>query len=594
MQLKALDQWSRDVPVTGERGDIYDKNGILLADTGTIYTLYVRPNSVVNKEYTAKVISSVLGLDEKKLYDRINSKVSEVTVSKKVTSDEISLIYSAKPSGVYYAQNIQRKYIYGDFASMVLGFTNIDGVGQTGIEAEYNNYLKGTDGKILTQTDLVGRELDSNVTYYIEGIKGADLYLTIDYTIQNIVQAAVNEAYLTHKAKSASCVMLNVKTGAVLAMAQSPSFDLNDIPRDDLEKLMMLSKNTIITNVYEPGSTFKILTAALGIENNVVSSDNTRVYCPGFRIVDGTRIKCWKTIGHGSQSFAEAVQNSCNCMFMDTALGLGKDRLYSGFDAFGITSKTGIDATGEGKGLTINKESAKNVDIARMGFGQAVAVTALELITACSAVINGGELLKPYLVDKIETDGKILYKGEKYVRNKVISENTSKIMREVLEGVVLNGGGKNAQVKGYRIGGKTGTAQKYSSGGGIAGGKYVATFLGFTPADDPEYILLFIVDEPSTGVYYGSQVAAPYASVIFEKLFKYIGKEPVENNLTEEVITMPDLIGLSAMEASNILQSFELYSEYYDENDNGSTVSYQVPAAGSKITKNNIIYITLS
>ena len=189
MQLKALDQWSRDVPVTGERGDIYDKNGILLADTGTIYTLYVRPNSVVNKEYTAKVISSVLGLDEKKLYDRINSKVSEVTVSKKVTSDEISLIYSAKPSGVYYAQNIQRKYIYGDFASMVLGFTNIDGVGQTGIEAEYNNYLKGTDGKILTQTDLVGRELDSNVTYYIEGIKGADLYLTIDYTIQNIVQA---------------------------------------------------------------------------------------------------------------------------------------------------------------------------------------------------------------------------------------------------------------------------------------------------------------------------------------------------------------------------------------------------------------------
>ena len=594
LQIKALDQWTRDVPVTGERGDIYDVNGVLLADTGTIYTVYVRPNSVTDKAYTAQILSSILGIDEKKLYDRINAKVSEVTVSKNVTSEQISLIYAAKPTGVYYAQNIKRNYIYGDFSSMVLGFTNIDGVGQTGIEAQYNSYLQGIDGKLLTETDLIGRELDSNLTYYIEGVKGADLYLTLDYSIQRFVQNAVNDAYETHQAKSASCVVMNAKTGAIVAMAQSPSFDLNNIPRNDIAKLMEVSRNTIISDVYEPGSTFKVLTAALGLEYGVVNTSTTRCYCGGSRIVDGTKIKCWRTIGHGSQTFAEAVQNSCNCMFMDIALGLGKEQLYTGLKSFGICDKTGIDASGEASGLMINYDIVKNVDIARIGFGQAVAVTAIELLTACAAAVNGGELLTPYLVDKIVQGGEILYKGNKNIRNNVISAETSRTMREIFEGVVRDGGGKNAQVNGYRIGGKTGTAQKYSeSGGGIAGGKYVATFMGFAPADNPEYIMLFIVDEPSTGAYYGSVVAAPYASTIFSQIFEYRGWQP-ENTVALPKFEMPDLIGLSLTEASAILAQKGLYYEYYGEVGNGNKVTYQLPAPGSYVNKNNAVYISLS
>ena len=592
LQMKALDQWSRDVPLTGERGDIYDVNGRLLADTATVYTVYVRPNSVKDKAYTAQILASVLGADENKLYDRINTKVSEVTVSKNVTGEQISRIYAMNPDGVYYAQNISRKYVYGDFSSMVLGFTNVDGVGQTGVECKYNSYLQGTDGKILTETDLVGRELDTNTTYYIKGKKGADVYLTLDYSLQSFVQNAVFDAYETHKAKAASCVMLNAKTGAVVAMAQAPSFDLNDIPRNDLVSLMSLSKNTIISNVYEPGSTFKILTAAIGFENGVASPEKTRVYCPGYRIVDGKRIKCWRTIGHGSQSFAEGVQNSCNCMFMDIALNLGKDRLYSGLKSFGICEKTGIDCIGEGSGLMISEETVKNVDMARMGFGQAVAVTAMELVTAAGAVINGGELLKPYIVDRVVNDGKVVYKGGKTVRKRVISEKTSATMREVLEGVVKNGGGKNAQVEGIRIGGKTGTAQKYGEGGGIASGKYVATFVGFAPADDPEYILLFIVDEPSTGAYYGSVVAAPYASQIYSQTAVYKGWTKAGEKETEKV-TMPDLIGLSISEADMKMREYGLYYEYYGEGEVGDKVVYQVPAAGSFVNKNSVAYIAV-
>ena len=594
LQIKALDQWSRDVPIKGERGDIYDVNGILLADTAASYTIYVRPNSVKDKEKIAQVLGNILGLDITNVYNRINSRVSEVTISKKVTASQINQIYSCDVQGVYYSLNIARKYIYGDFLSMVMGFTNVDGVGQTGIEAFYNQYLQGKDGKILTETDLVGRELDSNVTYYIPGEKGANVYLTVDHGIQYFLQNAVNDAYVEQKAKSVSCVMMNVKTGAILGMAQAPSFDLNNIPRDNIADLMNLSKNTLVSNVYEPGSTFKILTAALGIENGVVSVKNTACFCPGYRIVDGNRIKCWRTIGHGSQNFAKAVQNSCNCMFMDIALNLGKEKLYGGLKSMGIAEKTGIDMSGEGKGLLINYDLVKNVDTARIGFGQAVAVTAIELITSCAAVINGGQLLKPYIVDKAVTDtGIVLYKGTKEVRRNVISADTSLIMREVLESVVSDGGGKNAQVNGYRIGGKTGTAQKYNKEtGAIDRGKYVATFMGFAPADNPEYIMLFIVDEPSAGAYYGSVVAAPYASEIFSNLFEYVGLKPMDYVEPEKLI-MPDLMGLSLTEATGIIAQNGLYYEYYGEVGNGNTVTYQIPAPGSEITHQNVVYIAM-
>lgn len=592
LQVKALDQWTRDVPITGERGDIFDKNGVLLADTETLYTVYVRPVSVADKEYTAKLLGNVLGIDSDKLYQKMTSKVSEITVAKKVTKDEMQKLVDGNVSGVYFSQNLNRKYVYGDFMTQILGFTNVDGEGQSGVEAYYNKYLKGIDGYILTETDLVGRELEGNVTKYISGQKGNSVYLTLDYSIQSFVESAVSNAYNKYNSTSASCIVMNAKSGEILAMAQRPSYDLNNIPRNDIASLFGNSKSTLVSNVYEPGSTFKILTAAMGLETGAVST-SYNLFCPGYRIVDGQRIKCWRTIGHGSETFKEGVQNSCNCLFMDVAQSLGVNRFYDGLSYFGINEKTGVDISGEASGLTINKDAVKTVDLARMGFGQAVALTPIELITACASVINGGKLMTPYILDKVvDKNGKITVQNYPIERRQTISENTSALMREILESVVSEGGGKNAKVEGFRIGGKTGTAQKYANGA-IAQGKYVSTFLGFAPADDPEYIMLFIVDEPQGGAYYGSIVAAPYASEIFSKIFAYRGWT-AENTVEKEKFEMPDLIGKTVTEATAELKKLNLYYELGGEWYEGAKVTYQIPVAGSLITEDNVVLIDVT
>lgn len=589
LQIKALDQWTRDVPITGERGDIYDKNGVLLADTETLYTVYVRPTSVTDKEYVSKVLGQVLGVDSESLFAKMNSKVSEITVAKKVTKEEMNTLVASNVTGVYFSQNLNRRYIYGDFLTQILGFTNVDGVGQTGVEAYYNSYLQGIDGYILTETDLVGRELESNVTRYVSGQKGNNVYLTIDYAIQSFVESAVSDAYVRYNATSASCIVMNAKTGEIVAMSQRPSYDLNAVPRDDVATLLANSKSTLVTNVYEPGSTFKILTAAIGLETKAVST-SYNLYCPGYRIVDGQKIKCWKTIGHGSETFVEGVQNSCNALFMDIALSIGVDNFYTYLQKFGVTEVTGVDISGEASGLTIAQSAVKNVDLARMGFGQAIAVTPIELLTACASVINGGKLLTPYVLDRVtDNTGKTVFQNYPTVKNQTISAETSALMREILESVVTDGGGKNAQVAGYRIGGKTGTAQKYVNGA-IASGLYVSTFLGFAPADDPEYIMLFIVDEPKGGLYYGSIVAAPYASTIFSKMFDYLGWTAATYEEKAQ-FAMPDLTGKSLTEAAAELKKLNMYYEVGGEWTSGSKVVSQLPVAGSYVTEDTIVII---
>lgn len=587
MQLKALDQWTRDVPLQGERGGIFDATGKRIAACETVYTVYVRPNAVEDKNLMAKTLSAVFGIDENYLKNKLYSGVSEVTVKKKVEKSSIDVLRQTGLKGIYYAQNIKRVYPYGDFLSSVIGFTNVDGVGQSGLESYYNSFLMGKDGKIYTEADLVGREKEDAITFYEEGKKGSDVYLTVDYGIQNFIQNAVNEAKIEHNAKSASCIMMNAKTGRIVGLARSPSFDLNDLPRDNMETLMYLSKNTLVCDVYEPGSTFKILTASIGLEEKLFTTE-THVYCPGYRIVDGQKIKCWKTIGHGSQDFVKGVQNSCNCLFMDIALKVGVEKLYDGLERFGVMEKTGVDISGEGKGISIAREKVKKVDLARIGFGQAVAVTPIALLSACASVINGGKLMRPYIVEKVvDTSGKDVYRAEPTVRRFTISEGTSEKMREILESVVTEGGGKNAQVAGYRIGGKTGTAQKYENGG-IARGKYVSTFVGFAPANDPEYILLFIVDEPTGGVYYGSMVAAPKAAEIFSNTFNYLGWKG-ENVIEKESFLMPDLVGRSVDECDKILKEKKLVYQYLEKE--GVKVTYQIPAPGSKITEDTVVYI---
>lgn len=589
LQTLALGQWMRDLPFRAERGDIVDRNGTVLASSQTSYTVYVRPNDLKEHDKVAKAIASATGADFDEVYKKvIKSGVSEVRVATGLTKNEMLAVSAYGFDGVYFAEDATRYYNYGNFATQLLGFTNADGVGQSGIEQYYDVYLKGTDGASYTQTDLVGRELDDNVTSYLAPIKGMTAKLTIDFKLQSFAEKAVNDAVLTYSPKSASCLMMNADTGEILAMASAPTFDLNDIPRNDLSLLLAGAKNLLVTDVYEPGSTFKILTSAIGIETGVIKDS---YYCPGYKVVDGQRIKCWRSIGHGSQDFAHGIMNSCNCVFMDIALSAGTATMYDYFEKFGLMRKTGVDISGEGKGILLAEESVKTVDIARIGFGQAIAVTPLQLATAVASVINGGKLVTPYVLDSIYSeDGKLAYRNTPVAVNTTVSESTSAAMREYLYGVVEEGGGKNAYVEGYRIGGKTGTAQKYKDGA-IDRGAYVSSFIGFTEINGERILCLMIVDEPQGYVYYGSIVAAPYVGQIFGSTFAYYDVAPaLDADDVPKKVVMPDIYGLSATAACAAMREKGLTYEVAGE---GNKVVYQFPAEGAEIDENTVVYFML-
>lgn len=588
LKAKALDQWTRDIALQARRGMIYDKNGIVLADTSTTYTVYVRPVSVSDAKETASVLSRVLGVNYDKLYSKMETKVSEITVKKQVTKAEMTQIYAAGITGVYFAENVKRVYPYGDFLTQVLGFTNVDGKGQAGLEAYYNEYLTGKDGYILTETDLVGRELASNRTSYFTGTAGNSLYLTIDQRIQSFVEQEVAAAQAEYNAKAVTCIVMDPATGGIVALAETPSFDLNNVPREDVAALFASSKSRAVSSVYEPGSTFKILTTAMGLETGKIDR-NYRFFCPGYRIVDGQCIRCWRTIGHGSETFDEGVRNSCNCLFMDIAARVGVETFYDYIDGYGLRVKTGIDLVGEASGLTIAEENVKTVDLARIGFGQAIAVTPISLLTAIASVINGGTKVTPHFMERIEdAAGNTTARFYKNTGERIISAATSSAMREILQSVVDVGGGKNAHIDGYSIGGKTGTAQKYENGV-IAQGKYVSSFVGFLPADNPQYLALFIVDEPEGYVYYGSMVAAPKVKNIFQKIIDYREFKPTGGEVTPKTV-MPDIAGMSVSDAVAALKSAGLD---YEMSGEGETVTYQFPIGGMELNSGSIVLINV-
>lgn len=595
LQAKALDQWTRDVPTASRRGVIYDINGVILADTSTLYTVYVRPNSVKDFELTARVLSGALNIDYAKIFKKITTtKVSEITVKKKVSKDAVIAIRSSDATGVYMSEEINRYYPYGDFLTQVLGFTNIDGAGQTGIEGYYDNYLAGVKGYQLTETDLIGRELSGGIVRYIPSIPGLNVGLTIDYVIQSFAERAVKDALLTHGAKGASCVVMNARTGEIMAMAEAPSFNLNSIPRDNFDLLMSASRSRLVSDVFEPGSTFKIVTATAAIDTNLFGPNKT-FYCPNHKIVDGERIKCWQRKGHGTQTFAMGVANSCNVVFMETALALGTETFYDYIELLGFKEETGIDIKGEAQAMLIPEKKVKPVDLARIGFGQAIAVTGIELVRAMACIINGGYMVTPHILNTVRgEDGQIIYINYNDKGNKVLKEGTSDTMRELLTGVVTIGSGKKAGVAGYTIGGKTGTAQKYE-GGRIAQGKYIASFIGYLSAENEDYVAMMIVDEPQGWLYYGSIVAAPYVGDIFTNIIAYKNIAPKftpeELKNMRKTFEMPDLYGMTLTKAAATLYRYGMHYEVVGES---GTVTMQVPAAGSYCTGNNIAIIKLS
>ena len=491
----------------------------------------------------------------------------------------------------FFAENTTREYEYGALLSQIIGFVSSDGVGQAGIEKEFNKFLEGVDGKSLVESDLKGTTLDSSTTTYLDAIDGLNIKLTVDFAIQNILEEEIMSAYLTNGAESATGIVMNPSTGEILGISTKPSVDLSDLPRDDIQKLMKLSKATAITDAYEPGSTFKIITTAIAMQEGLTSVHDF-FYCPGFRVANGVRINCHRRSGHGSQSLTQGLCNSCNCVFMELINRIGLKKFYSYLEKFGLSTGYNFDFPGEGKAVLMPENAVTAGDLLRMGFGQSIAITPLGLISSVSAVANGGNLMQPHLVKEIySSSGVVLYTNQATILEKVVDAAVSSSINKMLEEVVDKGGGKKAAVAGHSISGKTGTAQKYQDGA-IAQGKYVASFLGYAPTECPEYIVLVIVDEPK-GAYYGGTVAAPIARNIFERIFETKGVETngnleADHKALEANIPVPNLTGKSLTEAVTILNSLGLQ---YLTQGTGSRVTGQIAPPETKVCAGDIVLL---
>lgn len=533
---RAVDQWTRELPVSPERGNIFDANGFLLAGNTAAYTLYARANAVQDAEKTARALSSLLPLSYESLLTKLSDRSSsEIVLLRRTEKETVAAVEGTNLQGVYYARDNRRVYPYGALGCQVLGFSSSDGAGLTGIEKQYDSYLAGTKGEILYETDLVGVEIEGTGASYIPAEDGLDVTLTLDVRIQSLAEEVMARALEEHGAKAARCIVLDPSDFSVLAMVNLPSYDLNDIPRGDASELNALSRNALVSDAYEPGSTFKIVTAAANIEEYL--RGNKSAYSPQIvfsssrtRNVEGSTIRCWsdhKNGKHANLTLAGALNNSCNPCFVDIVLALGKETFYDYLEKFRFGSATGIDFSGEAIGMLLPESTLKNSDLARIGFGQSIAVTPLQLACAAAAAVNGGYYYAPRLVKSISSeDGAVYLEFGKRLLCRTVSEETSEILSSMLEGVVKEGSGKQAYVEGLRVAGKTGTAQKYENGH-IAAGKYVSSFVGYFPADDPRYLVLVIVDEPQ-GSYYGSTVAAPCAGEIFRGIAETIHFKGVE------------------------------------------------------------------
>lgn len=585
---KGLTQWLRDLPLTATRGKITDRNGVVLASSYTTYDVYVRPADVDDKDKVSKLLSETLELDYNEVYEKVTKKgFSEIKIKSKIEKETVQAILKDFKSGIFFTTNIDRNYTYDSMLCQILGFVSSDNSGQSGLEAFYNTYLSGVNGVSLVESDLKGSTLENSVTYYESPINGLDLTLTIDFRIQKEVEEIVNEAKNNTGAKSVSVIITNPQNGEILSLVTAPSYNLNDIPRDDLQALNQMSRATAIVDTFEPGSTFKPIVAAIALEEGLTSRHNY-YYCSGYRVINGVRINCARRSGHGSQSLEQGLMNSCNCVFMDLIARIGLNKFYDYIEKLGFTAPLGIDFPGEISAVLMPKTSVTDSDLARMGFGQTIAISSLEMVTGAGAVVNGGYVYCPHFIKTISTEtGKQVYQRNATVKNRVFSEKTSKEMREMLLSVVEKGGGKYAKVDGYPIiGGKTGTAQKYENGA-IAQGKYVATFLGFAPYDEPRYLAYIVVDEPQ-GAYYGGVVAAPISQKIFKKIFELESIGKTSDEVSVKNIELPTFIGMTISEAAATCVSMGL--QYLVQGD-GDYVTNQIAAPGTMVGTGDIVLL---
>ncbi|MBQ4620083.1 MAG: PASTA domain-containing protein [Clostridia bacterium] len=596
LKKKAENQWTMEAVIQPIRGTIYDRNGKTLARSATAYTLSASPRQIENKISLASVLSPLLEMDENAVYARISDTTKGgVTVKRQLDEEtvqtlKIMMAESARRGetlfhGLYLDNDSKRYYPNGAFAAQLIGLTTIDGVGQSGLESTLNNYLSGKTGRIVQEIDGKGNALGNSSGEYVSAVDGSDVFLTIDESIQGYAEKAAREAMEVNGAQAVRILVMNPKTGEILASVSKPDYDPNDPPRDDVKLLTSLMRNTVYSDAYEPGSTFKMITMASCLEENLAHL-NEHFFCSGSVYVEGGRVRCWGN-PHGSESLTEALENSCNPVFVELGLRLGTDTFYDYLEAFGFGKKTGVDVPGEGSGILISRENVKRVDIARIGFGQSVAVTPVQLLSAACAVVNGGKLMKPYVVKEIrDAEGSLIEKNEPTVRSEPISEETSAVMRKMLESVVENGGGKNAYISGYHVGGKTGTAQVYVDGK-VSTDMHIGSFLGFAPMDDPRVAVLVIVDRADLRPDYGSVTAAPFARDILYQSLVHMGIAKDEEKEIP-VKQVPDVLNLTLSEAVRKLKSEGFQ---YMVVGNGKNIVSQMPKPGAQMQEGSIIAV---
>lgn len=591
----ASDLWSRNLPIEASRGKILDRNGVVLADNVTTTSLVLVPNQIKNKKEVTEKLAEILNVsyDEMKKHVFKNTSIERVhPIGRRLSYEIADKIEALKFDGVYLLKEAKRYYPYKTLLAHVLGYVGIDNQGLSGLELQYDKYLTGEAGAIKYFSDAKGNKLTLS-DVYVKPQDGMDLQLTIDINIQKSVERELDNVVNMMNPDMALAVVMNPKTGEVLAMSSRPTFDPNNYKNYSSE---VLSRNLPIWASYEPGSTQKIITTAASIEEKVIDIYNEHFFDSGGVTVDGARIRCWKAGGHGDQTFLQVLQNSCNPGFVLMGERLGKEKLFSYLDLFGFGQKTGIDLNGEGKGIIFPLSRVGNVELATTAFGQGISVTPIQQITAISAVLNGGNLLKPYVLSSVlepET-GNVMYQNKKTVVRKTISKETSKTMRYALETVVALGGGKAAYIDGYRIGGKTGTAQKVKDGAYLVN-NYIMSFVGIVPSNDPEAVLYIAIDNPKNTALLSSYTTTPIARRILLDIIDALNIKKQEGGVEKDwqwddkvYYEVPNVIGKSKKEAKELLEHFKV--EY---SKTGDKVISQSPKAGERLEDGGTITILL-
>ena len=592
----ANDLWSRNLPIGVDRGLITDRNGVVLAENITTTSLVVVPNQIIDKETTAKKLSEILNTNYDDMLKHLTKKTSIERIhpeGRKLSFDIADKINSLNLDGVYLLKESKRNYPYNNLLSHVLGYVGIDNQGLSGIELAYDEYLKGEDGSIKYYSDGFGKKLEK-ATVYSSPQSGMNVALTIDINIQQAIENELDNVVAKYNPEQALIVVANPKTGEIYGMSSRPNFNPNEYNKYDLETI---NRNLPIFNTYEPGSTFKVISLASSIQEKTINLFEDRYFDSGSINVSGSRIKCWKHGGHGSQTFLQVVENSCNPGFVVMGERLGKERLMDYVKKFGFGEKTGIDLSGEENGILFDVEKMGPVETATTAFGQGVSVTPIQQVMGVSAAINGGHLYTPYLVSSISnanTLDTVLVNKPKLKRD-VISEETSKLVRYALESVVAKGTGRNAYLNGYRVGGKTGTAQKVKDGR-YMDGNYILSFIGFMPANDPEVVVYVAVDNPKGVVQYGGTVAAPIAKRVLEASANALNIKKSKSEIEREYelwdikyYEVPNVIGMTKKEArSSIGVNYQI--EY---SGTGEKIIYQSPKEGEFVKQGEKIKLML-